>query len=245
MKKIVTLLLATAISTSLFAWYGQSKLSISSTGNANIRVMVDGNKYRADNNVVTISNLDEGYHSIKVFRLQRSKGGNGGYGGNSFNDYQLVYNSRVYVKPQYFVDIVINRFGKTFIDEQCITAGYYEDADDDWGDNWDKDNRKYDDPHNGRAMNVQAFDQFKQSIGNERFDNTKLSIAKQVISTNYFMSAQVKEIVQLFTFESSKLEIAKYAYKYTLDKGSYFLVNDAFTFSNSKDELMQYIQAYK
>jgi Domain of unknown function (DUF4476) len=34
-------------------------------------------------------------------------------------------------------------------------------------------------------------------------------------------------------------------YKYTLDKGSYFLINDAFTFSSSKEELMRYIQTVK
>ena len=247
MKKTFTLLATMVLSLSLFAYYGQSKLSVSSTGNANIRVMVDGNKYKASNNQVMISNLSEGYHAIKVYQLKYNRNDNRVFGVNvSNNNYQLVYSGNVYLKPQYHLDILINRFGKAFTDEQPINAGYYDGEDDDWGDNnnnnnWNNGNGGY----NNQAMDARAFDQFKQTLKNESFDATKQTIAKQVISTNFFTSTQVREIIQQFNFENSKLEIAKYAYKYTIDKGSYFLLNDAFNFSSSKDELMRYIQAYK
>ena len=65
------------------------------------------------------------------------------------------------------------------------------------------------------------------------------------MSGNYFTTVQVKEIVQLFSFENSKLDIAKHAYKNTIDKGNYFTVADCFTFSNNKDELMRYIREYR
>jgi len=54
----------------------------------------------------------------------------------------------------------------------------------------------------------------------------------------------VKELVGLFTFESSKLEIAKAAYGRTIDKNNFYQVNDAFTFSSSVDELSEYINTY-
>jgi hypothetical protein len=245
MKKISTLLIAMAISISLYAYNGQGKLSITSTGNGNIRVMVDGTKYKAGNNTVMISNMDEGYHTIKVFQL---RAGRGGFNGNMAYGYQVVYSSRVYIKPQFFVDIVINRFGKAFVDEQPIGAGYYDDTDDDWGDDGNNRggyNNQDNDRENNQGMSAETFSQFKQTLGKESFDNTKLTIAKQVIAMNYLTSAQVKEVMQQFDYETSKLDIAKYAYKYTVDKGSYFIVNDAFTYSNSKDELMQYIQNNK
>lgn len=246
MKKTFTLLGTMILSLSLFAHDGTSKLSVSSTGNANIRVMVDGNKYKVNNNQVMINNLNEGYHTIKIFQLQNSRNGNRVFGVNVTNNYQLVYSGNVYLKPQYHFDILINRFGKVFTDEQSISAGYYEDEDDNWGDNNDNwNNGNSNNGYNNQAMNARIFDQFIQNLKNESFDATKQSIAKQVISANYFTSSQVREIIQQFSFENSKLEIAKYAYKYTIDKGSYFLLNDAFTFSNSKEELMRYIQAYK
>ncbi len=244
MKKTFTLLTVMTLSLSLLAYNGPSRLSVFSTGNANIRVMVDGNKYKANNNEVMISNLNEGYHTIKIFQLKNSRNDNRVFGVNVMNNYQLVYNGNVYLKPQYHFDILINRFGKVFTDEQPISTSYYDDNDD-WGDNNNNNRDNGGGGYNNRSMDGSAFDQFKQVLKNESFDATRQSIAKQVISANYFTSAQVKEIIQQFSFENSKLEIAKYAYKYTVDKGSYFLLTDAFTFSSSKDELMRYIQAYK
>jgi hypothetical protein len=49
--------------------------------------------------------------------------------------------------------------------------------------------------------------------------------------------------MQLFTYEDSKLEFAKYAYDYTYDIDNYFMVNDAFEFETSIDELNEYIES--
>jgi hypothetical protein len=49
----------------------------------------------------------------------------------------------------------------------------------------------------------------------------------------------------LFTFEDNKLEVAKYAYRKTVDNRNYVMVNDAFTFSSSRDELAKYIRSLR
>ena len=236
MKKTFTLLTALFFSAILFA---QSKLSISASGNADIRVMVDGIRYTSNGRDIVISNLKNGNHSVKIFRAGNER--NRYNGNNRSNGYQLVYSNNRFVKQQYHVDMTSNRVGKAVVDEQVISGGYNDD-DDDWGvDN----NDQYYDRGSRRAMDNNAFQQLKQSIGNESFDNTRLKVAKQFIATNYFTTAQVKELVLLFSFENSRLDIAKYAYDYTVDKGNYFLINDAFSFSNSKDALMDYIKNRK
>jgi hypothetical protein len=48
----------------------------------------------------------------------------------------------------------------------------------------------------------------------------------------------------LFSFEASKLEIAKYAWHHVVDKGNYFTINDAFTFDSSVDELNEYTKSH-
>ena len=47
--------------------------------------------------------------------------------------------------------------------------------------------------------------------------------------------------MQLFTFEASKLDYAKYAYDYCWEKNNYYQVNDAFEFESSIEELDAYI----
>lgn len=49
----------------------------------------------------------------------------------------------------------------------------------------------------------------------------------------------------LFNFESTRLELAKYAYGHTYDIANYYMLNDAFTFESSIEELNNYIKGYR
>ncbi|MFH0896079.1 MAG: DUF4476 domain-containing protein [Bacteroidota bacterium] len=94
-------------------------------------------------------------------------------------------------------------------------------------------------------MGPSDFSEVKNSIESKAFDDSKLTIAKQVISSNCLLCSQVKEIMLLFTFEATRLDLAKYSYGYTYDIGNYYKLNDAFTFESSIDELNTYINGYK
>lgn len=90
-------------------------------------------------------------------------------------------------------------------------------------------------------MSPADFNRAKGSISSQSFEDSKLTIAKQIATNNCMLSDQVKEIMNIFTFEETKLEFAKFAYGRTHDLGNYYIVNDAFTFSTSIDELNSYI----
>ncbi|MCB0820009.1 MAG: DUF4476 domain-containing protein [Bacteroidetes bacterium] len=90
-------------------------------------------------------------------------------------------------------------------------------------------------------MDQASFNSAIGTINNQTFEDNKLQIAKQVIGSNCVTSAQVAQIMGGFTFEESKLDFAKFAYGRTFDIGNYFVVNNAFTFSSSVDELNDYI----
>lgn len=95
-------------------------------------------------------------------------------------------------------------------------------------------------------VSVAELEQIKESIKSQNFNNTQVTLAKQALSSKpCFEALQIRDIVGLFSFESSKLEIAKYAYDYCEDKNNYFLVNDAFSFSSSVDDLNKHIQSKK
>ncbi|MBI1343847.1 MAG: DUF4476 domain-containing protein [Terrimonas sp.] len=119
------------------------------------------------------------------------------------------------------------------------------------------DNEWYDDVYDGsgrggayghedasfyRPMNDYAFSQAIQTIGREWFEADKLKKAEDIISTNRMSSSQVKQVVQLFSFENNKLALAKFAYANTVDKQNYYIMNDVFSFNSSKKELDNYIR---
>ncbi len=92
-------------------------------------------------------------------------------------------------------------------------------------------------------MAPNEFSDIKSSISSKTFEDTRMTIAKQVLNDRCIMSSQVRDIMMLFTFEDNRLEFAKYAYDRTYDIGNYFKVNDAFTFETSIDELNGYINS--
>ena len=92
-------------------------------------------------------------------------------------------------------------------------------------------------------MSDNDFSGVRNSISSKDFEDSKKTMAKQVIASNCLLSSQVRDVMNLFDFEDTKLEIAKYAYGYTYDLGNYYKVNDAFDFEMSIDELNAYINA--
>ncbi len=91
-------------------------------------------------------------------------------------------------------------------------------------------------------MSNHDFDMLRNSINSKSFESTKMEVAKQVLSERYVSAQQVMELMNLMTFESSKLDLAKYAFNRTIDKRNYFQVNDSFTFESSIHELDEFIR---
>lgn len=98
--------------------------------------------------------------------------------------------------------------------------------------------------HPTYGMNPPDYDAAYQMISKESFDSSKLNLAKQVVSSNPMSSNQILGICKLFSFESNKLEFAKYAYPFCTDKNKYFLLNEAFSYESSKRELNDFIMDF-
>ena len=92
------------------------------------------------------------------------------------------------------------------------------------------------------GMSHRDYEEACQMITNESFDNSKLTLAKQIVSANPMTASQITNICKLFSFESNKLDFAKFAYGYCVDPNKYYLVNEAFSYDSSKRELNEFIK---
>ncbi len=233
MKKIFTFLIILVSTIPAFAL--NNRLTISTANNnEQVYVQVDGRNYQfnrsRDANDIVIDDLRAGYHSVKVYK-QNNRRNNG----RQSNNMRLIYSGNVYVRNGYHTDITINRFGKAFTDERQINR--YGNYDDDYGfdnndGNWDRDQQ---------AMNSRSFEQLKRTIRRESFDDGKMAITKSAIRNQLISSSQVIELLGLFSFDASKMDIAKYLYHYSADPENYYTVANAFGFSSSRTELLRYI----
>jgi hypothetical protein len=92
-----------------------------------------------------------------------------------------------------------------------------------------------------QPMSNQEFASLMQVIRNRSFDSDQLLIARQAVRNSVLSTTQIRQIMDLFSFESTKLEFAKFAYDYCFDRQNYFLIYDAFDFSDSISMLEQHI----
>jgi hypothetical protein len=240
MKTIFTLLLATIFTTSAFA-LDESRLTITVSTSNDVQVMIDNKTYRLDENSVVLNNIRAGQHTVQVYR-GRANNNRGNNRNNNRNN--VLYSSTIYVKPNYDVDIMINRFGKALVDERDLrynNDGYGNNGN--YGNNnggYGNNNGNYGNNNYNQPMKDYDFNQLLQKIRSQWIG--KQSAAKDAINSNYFTTLQVRQVLQLFSSENDKLELAKLAYRNTVDQRSYTQLYDVFSYQSSKDELDQYIR---
>jgi hypothetical protein len=85
------------------------------------------------------------------------------------------------------------------------------------------------------------FESIFASISDKDFEDTQLKTAKQIAKAKCLKSIQIKEIMDIFDFDDSKLDFAKYAYEYVFDPDNYYQVNDSFEFESSIEDLQDFI----
>lgn len=91
------------------------------------------------------------------------------------------------------------------------------------------------------CMDDYAFGGLMNTLRNMSFESSRMTVAKNAIMSNNFTSRQVADMMGLMTFDSSRLELAKFAYNKTIDRENYWVVYDLFAFESSIVELNNYI----
>ena len=245
MKTLFTLLLATIFGSAAFAYEG-GKLTISIANNRNYQVYVDGRLYQDNDNTYTLNNIRPGNHTIAIYRGSRNNGNQGRNSNRNNNRGELVYSSTVLVRSSYHVDVMVNRFGKAMVDERVI-AGNGNRDDDDWNNGGygnghdDYGQGGYNNGYN-QAMSESAFNQVLYEIRNSWIG--KLGKAKDAVQRNYFTTIQMRQMIQLFTAESDRLELAKLSYRKIVDRQNFRQLYDQFSYQG-QSELDRYVREYR
>ncbi len=92
------------------------------------------------------------------------------------------------------------------------------------------------------AINSSNFSNALTTVKKQGFEETRLKTAKQIIASNCMNVSQIAQIANIFGFEETKLDFAKFAYDYCTEPRNYFNLNNIFAFSSSVDDLTDYIQ---
>lgn len=85
------------------------------------------------------------------------------------------------------------------------------------------------------------FNEFYVSIVKEKYEYEKAATANKYIMKNCFSSAQIKKIIDIFSHDREKLELAKAAYPVVTDKENYKMLEESFLFSENKKQFLNFI----
>ena len=240
MKTFFTLFASLFLSIAVFAAANpRSVLSIQSADRTDIRVVLDGKTFESNDHSIVIRGIDDGKHNIRVYRQKRN-----GIFNLTGKGYELVYNSTIHVKKRTQMSITIERNGRANVSESKIQGNRKDDdrygRDYDYGRDGKWGDYDYNEAH-ARAMNDREFSSVIASIEKEWLESNKMKSASQVVKNSNLTTAQVEQLILLFSFENNKLQLAKDAYDNTVDKRNYRRLLDLFSFNSSKIELERYI----
>jgi hypothetical protein len=93
-------------------------------------------------------------------------------------------------------------------------------------------------------MDANTFRSALETVKKASFEETKLSTAKTVLSSNCMSTDQITQICKQFSFEESKLDFAKFAHARCTDPGNYFKIGNIFSFDASRTELNEFISGH-
>ncbi|HEY1113645.1 MAG TPA: DUF4476 domain-containing protein [Chitinophagaceae bacterium] len=253
MKTLFTFLLGSLVAFSAFAADQYGRLTVTLNGNRDYRVVVDGRNYGGTNRIY-LNDIGPGRHTIQVFPAQSNRG----------RKIQPIHSVNFTMRPDYDMNIRVLPNGRLQFDEKRINnrnsrdsrdrddreERYRRDRDDrddrydrqrgdrDWRDRDERDRGNDDRSRGGyndynRAMSDADFNNFVQRVRSQWFG--KMNTAREGISTHYFTTAQVRQVLQLFNSENDRLELARLSYRRVVDPRSFTQLYDLFSTTGQAD----------
>jgi hypothetical protein len=238
MKNMIsTLVIACILSVNANADHRLSDLHIRKFDNAPVLVQLDNQFVDNPGPVKTINNLEAGRYRLKIWTIQNPYHYNPGFKRllyNGFIDVPAGAEVRAMLTRNNTIRInqVIPNFAPIPVDPTCNpyapfnpTCGGYQSQ--------------------HHLMSPAEFNALLNTIDNQSFESTKMVIAKQAIRDHEMMTtAQVADLINLLSFDSNKLELAKFAYQYTVDRHNYFQLFNHFSFDSSVRALSDYMDRF-
>lgn len=95
------------------------------------------------------------------------------------------------------------------------------------------------------AINSTDFIAVNAQLKAEAFSETKFAIFKQIFASECLTIIQIRELTKQFSFDQDKIDLVKMAYNSCVEKQRYYLLNDVFSFSSSKQEFATFLESLK
>lgn len=217
MKSISLFLISCLVATVVVA-QTVSTVTINVKGNNHESIVVDGKEYLISNDNTTNSNTPIVVSNLQAgqhtLQIKRS---------NDINPASTVFTTRT----GYDLQITIAANGSVQSKEI----------------RWRPDNNTAD---YAVAMSATDFNTLYYSIRNRSGANTKMTLVSDAFSntSNYFTTAQVRQLIQLINNQSNRFTLLKASYRSVTDRTNFNQLYDLVNSQSYKDQLEDYVSSY-
>jgi hypothetical protein len=237
MKKILLVLLSGIMTLAVTA----QTITITFNGTNNTRnyqVILDGTSYYSNSTVdansntnvrkeITLTNQQLGSHTIEIYRLRNT--GTYTNGTNTQTYGRVIYTKDFQLREGYDMNIAVNGNGQvTFSERRMRNQGRHGGR-----------NRETVTP-----MADATFNQLVQSVRSSWTQSSRFTKERNafLITTNYFTTDQVRQLLTLITSESNRVTLAKLAYPRVSDPTNFTMLYDVFNSVASRDDMNNFIR---
>ena len=200
-----------------------SQFSLRMFDNSGFYVILNHQNHSGFTHYYNSSYLNPGYHHLEVYVPVA------GYRG--YISRRLIYSGRIHIPHNSLVNSIIDH---NYRYREINNHVYHRRTPD--------SRHSYDHSYGYRktAMSYNDFNWLTESIYRASFESTRISIVSGALRNNYFTSRQILDLLNQFSFEASKVRLAKEAYHRVVDPNNFFLIYSAFSFESSIREIERY-----
>lgn len=258
MKQLILFTFILLLANSVFAHSNKALLRIRENRGRTVSVSIDGKRFNKMAKTLTVGDIPAGNHVLQVFVYNNN--------GHGYTAGREIYQGKVSIEPGKIYYMTV-RNGRLDVEENCCIDDYgYWNNNDNW-DDWNSETKSWNNNNNwnnsnysnrnsrGRINNQKSgswdsyhgilsqssYQELLNQIKNSSFESSKVTTANAGLKNNIITVEQLIGILNLFSFESTKLDFAKTNYKIVADKQNFMQVNNLFVFQSSKDDLNEFL----
>lgn len=233
-----------------------STLVLKTQSSAAIEVILDGRVYTGYGDM-RIEDVRPGRLSLKVKTRRANASGNGGFSRTLYQGYLRVpHRSTVIARVTRHRSLATQVLRRPSQMTSCgMTSDWSDPYDNVYGQDhgWGMDECAYEGQtvhgpqamhpgHHIPPMDEWNFTEFRRTLQEMHFESSKLEAIRNQTELNRFSSAQVRTLMSLFHYDSSRLDLAKMLYPTVTDPQRYHIVAARFTFDSTRQEFYSFIR---
>lgn len=220
-------------------------LRVQLADNSPFTISVDNRYFNNRGTSITVGDLPRGRHRLQIFSYKEGRRGRG-------------YEDEIYSGIVKTHDGMITMFGfdpysgGTQVSEQPM-GEYSQGLPPQAGDQQQPPADNYQNqssqpvaspaPQKMGSLTDAKIDQLKTNVASKKTDTEKMNLLKDQLKNEQLTTNNVADIMDWFSFESTKVDFAKWAYNITIDREYYTDLENKFTYKNYMDDLDKFIRS--